>query len=162
MSQYQSRVTYENIRSRNLDVDTVTVRKSIRYPTQLIIPTNPITTVSLSNENSGNLIDANTLSTQYMIMIEEDILVGDTWEVYINSELGIVFGNNTGKILFPSGVIYIQLGLIGGYEFVPLHPIPNGSEIVQPGNKARYQVTVTDVTDTTVRIAFHAIFINTL
>lgn len=145
----EDRITTENI----------TVAGSIRYPTQVIEVTPPLTMIVLSDQNSGNIIDANNSSDQYRLSFSEDIVVGNRWEVYINSEIQIIIANDTGKDITASGISYYQDGAIGAYAFESEGTLPPGINLPQPGNKARYLITVTEVTGVSIRIVYHVIFI---
>lgn len=143
----------------NIQTQDITATNAIRYPVSVISPVGPETIITLSNDNSGNIIDANTPSQQYVISLGFSLEEGNRWEVYVNSEDLIIFRNNTERPILSSGIVHIDDGTGSTYEYVPPTLLPVGASGVQPGNKAKYVITVSTVSTDQVRIAFDAIFI---
>jgi hypothetical protein len=139
--------------SNVISTDTITatnvlVTQSIQYPVEIIVPLPDETPILLSSQNSGSIIDANALAQQYVLSLGSDLSVGDTWEIYINSVDPIMFRNNSGKTLQSAGIVYIS----NQYEYVPTVTISPNETIIDPGSKGKYNIAVTSVSDTEVRL----------
>lgn len=143
----------------NIVKTDVLLAGEIVYPVEVVEPEpDGPSIILLTNSTSGYIIDGNNEASQYVIVLDEDVQPGNRWEVYLNSTDPIQFMNESGKTIISSGFVYT--GDTAAYEYVPPVEVPPDAEIPQPGNKALYIVTVTDVTEETIRIVFRSIFLN--
>lgn len=102
--------------------------------------------ISLSDRNSGYVIDGTTPIQSYMVSLSSNINVGDRWVVHVSADrLSLV--NDTGRDLYVSGFIYTNdYGISHAETTYPPGYVREEGEYT----RALYDITVTSVTPTTV------------
>lgn len=176
-------ISYDNITSRSLNVSGVStlgivsadgistdtlisesslmtnaIARNLSVSDILITPVSVVRdtgVINLSNTNSGQSIDANDIQQQYRLVIDSSLQIGNGWKISINSIDPVLIDNQSGRDISLSGMRYTS----SIYEYVNAQLIPDGSTITLPGNKILYDLSVTSLTDTQVRMMFDGIII---
>jgi hypothetical protein len=124
-------------------------------PTLLITPTSSSTTIILDASTSGFTIDAaNNPSDTYIVSIGSNINTGNYWDVYVNSNIQVIFSNDSGRTIIRTG--FATIG--GSTIFLPPESFPPEVTVVEPGIHIFYHIVFTEVTDTIVKAVTTLIF----
>lgn len=145
--------SYDNISAGTIRTSTNVSQAPSRQPVIVINPTNEIEQIALSSRNQGYIIDANTPADVYAITLENDVSVGDSWKIWVIASSLLVFVNNTPKTLQTGGTVYP----LNSYIYIN-GEVPPGAISPQPSNSATYELTITAVTDTTIRAVINVVF----
>lgn len=148
-------ISFDTIRADSIEVNRLSVRDvSLRYPIQIIHPSEDTEVITLSSTNAGHIIDANIPTNEYIISLDEDIRVGDRWIIYVNSNNGISLVNNTGKPFTVGGFVYLNTYVYASTTY------PNEFIRLEPATKAKYDVTITEITPSSIRASYDVIYTN--
>lgn len=125
---------------------------------QKIDPESSLETILLHDEISGYTIDATTPTDVYVVALTSSIKVGNKWTVYVRANEEIDLVNITTRDVHVSGLVYLPLL---GYTYATT-TYPNLYIREEPANIAKYEITVVDVSPTTVYIVYDVVYTNTI
>lgn len=131
-------------------MDDVSITSSLSFPVTVVTGT----TVELNNAESGNIIDATDSRATCLFVLKNPIAVGNTWTVYANTTSGISLRNETDKTVVLRGFVYTPLtGFVyNTFSFPTNQTFPQGAKV------GKSTFTVTQITDTTIRVLAESIF----